>query len=300
MSGPDLAVVTNHAAGRGRAGDVAHRFRQVARDRGHAVVELDADDAESTRTAIAGLPQAVTRVVAVGGDGLVHHVIQDLAGTGRELGLVPVGTGNDFAAALGIPDDVDRAIDVALGPVLPLDAIRSEHGWAASVATAGFSAAVNATADRIPLPLGSRIYTAATMVELPRLRSWPALLTLDGEEVEVETMLLAVANTSRFGGGMQICPHADPTDGLLDIVSVSPVGRRTLLRFFPTVFAGEHLDHPAVRTWRAHEVVVEAAGDVWADGERMGPSPVHLTAVPGALRLAAPHRAVDETDVARH
>ncbi|MEM9607469.1 MAG: YegS/Rv2252/BmrU family lipid kinase [Actinomycetota bacterium] len=287
-AGADLAIVTNDTSGRGRAAEVVGRLRRAAARRGHVTAELDADDADATRAAVAALPDHVRRIVAVGGDGLVHHVIQHLAGTDRELGVVPVGTGNDFAAALGIPDDTNAAIEIALGPTQPLDAIHSEHGWAASVATAGFSAVVNATADRIPLPLGSRIYTAATIVELPRLRSWPAMLTLDGTEVEAETMMLAVANTPRFGGGMQICPDADPTDGLLDVTSISPVSRLTLLRVFPKVFAGEHLDHPAVRTWRAKEVVVEAAGDRWGDGERMGPSPVRLHAEPGALRVARP------------
>lgn len=253
------------------------------------MLELDADNADATRAAVAALPAPVSRIIAVGGDGLVHHVIQHVAGTDRELGVVPAGTCNDFAVALGIPADIDAAIEVALGPATPLDAISSEHGWVASVATAGFSAAVNAIADRIPLPLGTRIYTAATMLELPRLRAWPAMLTADGQEIEAETMLLAVANTPSFGGGMQICPDADPTDGLLDITSISPVSRRTLLRVFPQVFAGRHLDHPAVRTWQARQVVIEAVGDLWGDGERMGPSPARLRAEAGALRVARPH-----------
>ncbi len=285
----DVAVVTNHTAGRGRAADVAVRFRRAAESRGHTVIELDARDAASTRTAIASLPAEVRRVVGIGGDGLVHHVVQHLAGTDRELGIVPVGTGNDFAAALDLPDSADDAIEVALGPTRPIDAIETEHGWAASVATAGFSADVNARADRIRLPLGSLVYTAATVIELPRLRARRLTLTLDdGEPFEIETIMLAVANTARFGGGMLVCPDARPDDGLLDIVSIGPVSRTKLLRVFPKIFAGEHLSYPEVTTWRASCASISAGVDVWADGELLGPSPLSLRAVPGALHLAVP------------
>ncbi|MEO1062532.1 MAG: YegS/Rv2252/BmrU family lipid kinase [Actinomycetota bacterium] len=285
----DLAVVTNHTAGRGKAAGVAVRLRAVAEQRGHRVVELDASDATSTRTAIASLPPEVRRVIGIGGDGLTHHVVQHLAGADRELGLVPVGTGNDFATALDLPTDTDEAIEVALGPTRPIDAIETDHGWAASVATVGFSGDVNARADRIRLPLGSFVYTAATIVELPRLRPRGIWMGLDGADpIEIETVMLAVANTPRFGGGMLVCPDARPDDGLLDVTSVGPVGRTKLLRVFPRIFRGEHLSYPEVTTWRAATVTLSDGVDVWADGELLGPSPVTLRAVPGALRIAAP------------
>jgi diacylglycerol kinase (ATP) len=285
----DLAVVTNHTAGRGRAADVAVRLREAAEAQGHTVVELDAHDAASTRTAIASLPEGVHRVVGIGGDGLIHHVVQHLAGTDRELGIVPVGTGNDFATALGLPDDADDAIAVALGPTRPIDAIETDHGWAASVATVGFSADVNARADGIRVPLGSFVYTVATVIELPRLRVRRLSLGFDdAEPVEIETIMLAVANTPLFGGGMLVCPHARPDDGLLDITSIGPVSRTKLLRVFPKIFRGEHLSYPEVTTWQASSVTLSDGVDVWADGERLGSSPLTLRAIPGALQLAAP------------
>ncbi|MEM8903612.1 MAG: YegS/Rv2252/BmrU family lipid kinase [Actinomycetota bacterium] len=292
MSSPgvaDLAVVTNRSAGRGRADEVAARLRRAAETAGHVVVELAADDAASTRSAVADLPAGVRRVVAVGGDGLTHHVVQHLAGTDVGLGLVPVGTGNDFAAALGLPHDSDRAIETALGPTRRIDAIETTHGWAASVATIGFSGDVNARADGLPLGLGSVRYSVATVLELPRLRVRRLTVRLDdGDPIGIETVMLAVANTARFGGGMLVCPDARPDDGLLDVTSVGPVSRTKLLRVFPKIFRGEHVHEPEVTTWRAARVELSDGVDLWADGERMGPSPITLHVVPGALHIAAP------------
>lgn len=260
------------------------------RSAGSEPADITADGADESAAAVhAAVAAGAERVVVVGGDGLVHLALQAVAGTGTVLGIVPVGTGNDFARALGLdkPESIEAATRRALGPAATLDAISTDHGWVASVATAGFSGDVNSRANRLRWPRGPKRYTVATLLEIPRLRRRTVRLIVGDQAHDLDIAMLAVANTAWFGGGMEICPSADPTDGLLDVTVVSAIGRISLLRFFPRVFSGDHLDHPAVSIHRGPTIRLESDGlDVWGDGEPLGSGSITFTAVPGALHLA--------------
>jgi diacylglycerol kinase (ATP) len=296
---PTVHLLGNPTAGVGRGDRVIPSVAAAIRARGHDVVELPARRRdEVTEVLGAALDDGATRVVLVGGDGLAHLATQVLAGTPTVLGMIPVGTGNDFARALGLTeDDIDAAVGDALGVARPMDALRTTRGWVASVATLGFSGAVNARANGLRRPRGGARYTVATLLELPRLRAQRLHLDLDGQGHEVDATLVAVANTAYFGGGMAICPDADPTDGRLDVAIVGAVGRITMLRFLPTVFSGRHVTHPAVTmlSGRTLRIARDTPGDdgdaaslLWGDGERVGALPLTIEVVPGALQVAAP------------
>jgi len=233
--------------------------------------------------------EGAARLIAVGGDGVVNIAVNAIAVTDVVLGVVPAGTGNDFARALGLLDgDVEAQVDRALGAAVPVDAIRTDHGWVASVATLGFSGDVTARANRLRWPRGQHRYTLATLLQLPRLQSYPVTVIIDGQRVgSASTMLLAIGNTAYFGGGMHICPDARPDDGHVQVIDIDAVTRLRFLRVFPTVFSGRHVDRPEVTA--GHGTVVEVDGediDLWADGERLGPLPVRLELVPDALQVA--------------
>jgi diacylglycerol kinase (ATP) len=299
MSEATVHLLGNPVAGGGRAdGAVADVARSV-RARGHNVVELTPSGrGDVVGTLKDAISAGATKVVVVGGDGLAHLATQALACSGVALGIVPAGTGNDLARGLGLPlDDTEAAIDRALSPPVALDALRTTHGWVASVATLGFSAAVNERANRLRRPRGGARYTVATLLELPRLAATPLVLDLDGTTHEVDVAMVAIANTPHFGGGMAICPEATPHDGLLDVAIVGDVGRFTLLRFFPQVFSGRHVDHPAVTMLRGTKLRIALADTPSAgapssgralrgDGEPVGPLPVDIEAVRGALLVA--------------
>jgi diacylglycerol kinase (ATP) len=290
-------VFANPSAGAARTDGVGSTVVDRIRSRGHDV-ELVAGDGTmaGARSALEAVVGSATRVVVVGGDGTVHTAIGVLANTGVTMGVVPVGTGNDTATALGLLDhgrfDLDRAVDRALADGVPIDLIDTGHDTVISVATAGFSVDVNKLANRMRFPSGANRYRVATMRLIPRLRPLQIRLTIDGTVHDIETVLLAVGNTGWFGGGMQICPNADPTDGLLDVTIVGAVGRVELLRVFPTVYKGTHLSHRAVSTFRGREIRVEGVADIWGDGEPVTEMPCTLTARPGAM-LVAGARPVD-------
>jgi diacylglycerol kinase (ATP) len=255
-------------------------------------VEVTVVEARTVADARAGALRAVeegaTRLVAVGGDGVVHIAVNAVAQSETVLGVVPLGTGNDFARALGLLNgDVDEQAERALAEPVAIDAIRTDHGWVATVATLGFSGDVTARANDLAWPRGQSRYTLATMLQLPRLRTQAVAVEVDGRRVGGDTTLLAIGNTEFFGGGMRICPDASPDDGKLQVVNIGDVPRRTFLRVFPTVFSGRHVRRAEVSTDSGTSVTIDGSDvEVWADGEPLGPLPLRLEVVPGALRVA--------------
>jgi len=285
----DVHVLANPAARKGAGAARLSAVLTTLRTKGASVHLLDAASPDEARRAVAEVAASgAGRVVLVGGDGLLHLALQQLAGTGTELALIPTGTGNDFAHALGLDrGDLDAQVARALAPARPLDAIRTTHGWVASVAGIGFSATVNARANALAWPRGRARYSVATMLVLPQLRSVSLTIELDGERLDVDTVMLAVANTSCFGGGMRICPDARPDDGLLDVAIIGAVSAPTLLRVFPRVFRGTHVTHPRCTMRRARHVrLLDTTTELWGDGELVGTAPLELEAVPGAIHVA--------------
>ena len=227
------------------------------------------------------------RVVVVGGDGMVHLAANALAGSSTVLGIVTAGTGNDAAEALGLPREIDAACGAALADPQPIDLLETDGGLGVTVATAGFSVAVNERADAMRWLRGSIKYTAATLVELPRMRPHRIALSLDGAVHEIEANLVAVANTAYFGGGMKIAPDADPTDGLLDVVVIGPATRAAFVALLPTVFSGRHVKSAYVKTYRVQVVKLDDATlALRADGEPIGQLPTVISARPRSLLVA--------------
>lgn len=287
------AVQTVHVLGnptaRGGSDDL-ERVVSLLTDRGHEVVQIEETSAaESERSASAAVAAGCRRLVAVGGDGLVRIAVRAVAETETVLGIVPQGTGNDFARALGLLDGkLDDHVRRALEPGVAVDAMRTDHGWVASVATMGFAGDVTARANGLRWPTGQQRYTVATLLQLPRLRKLRATIEIDGVVHDADTTMLSVGNTAYFGGGMKICPDSRPDDGRLQIVVIGAVGKGTFLRVFPKVFGGSHVDHPDVTVHTASAVTVASDQPItmWADGDELGPLPVTCEAVAGALRVA--------------
>ena len=279
--------VLGNPAARGGTGDV-ERVSAAVRAAGHDVALLEATSPEASvgaaRDAVAA---GAERLVAVGGDGLVRLALQAVAETEVVLGIVPQGTGNDFARALGLlegglDDHVRRALDAPTA----VDAMRTDHGWVASVATMGFSGDVTARANALRWPRGAQRYTVATILQMRGLRRLEATIEVDGVTHSADTSMLSIGNTAYFGGGMKICPEARPADGLLHVVVIGAVPRRTFLRVFPAVFVGRHVRHRDVATYRGRRVTVRGTDLMWADGDELGPLPVTCEVVAGAVRVA--------------
>ncbi len=292
-----IALIVNPVSGKGAGAvlgeDTARRLRQA----GHEVIDVSADTYDAAQTkAAAALAKGVDTLVVVGGDGMVHLGVNLCAGTPVRLGIVAAGTGNDFARNLGLPvRDPSAAVRVInAGVTRAVDAGKvtdaaGEVRWFGGVLGAGFDAVVAARAARMRWPRGAMRYNLAIARELPVFRPIPYVVNLDGERLTTRAMLVAVANTTSFGGGMKVCPDADVSDGLFDVLIVHELSIVAFLRVFPRVFSGTHVGHPAVDIRRARRVRLEAHGiSAQADGEPMAVLPLEVDLVPAALTVAVP------------
>jgi diacylglycerol kinase (ATP) len=264
---------------------------------GHEVIELAAT---SVAESIAAIREAVghdnaERIIVIGGDGMVHAAVNAIASLGPNaahvvLGIIPLGSGNDFARAVDLPTDQPAAAAArALEPGVPVDLLRTTHGWVATVATCGFPARVNKRANNMRFPKGESKYTLATLALVPTLRCDRLTFVLDDEKPEtLDVTIVAVGNTAWFGGGMQICPGASAFDGSAQVVRVRQTGRTAMLRYLPTVFDGAHIRNPRTTTATARHVHIDgdASVELWGDGEYMGPLPVDIEVVANAICVA--------------
>ncbi|MBQ1091111.1 diacylglycerol kinase [Streptomyces sp. B93] len=293
----EITIVVNPTAGRGRGAHAARPAASALRDAGfrvRTVVGVSAPDALAR--ARAAVAEGTGALVAVGGDGMVNLALQAVAGTPTPLGVVAVGTGNDFARTLGLPVRDPAAAGRAVAEALKgarlrdIDLGRVGDHWFGTVLASGFDSRVNDRGNRMRRPAGRLKYDLAMLAELAAFKPFPYRIGLDGGEVrEIEATLVAVGNGASYGGGMRICPGADPTDGLFDVTVVGDCGRATLLRVFPSVYRGGHVNHPKVNVYRAARVELAAEGITgYADGEPLGPLPLSVRCVPGAVRVVGP------------
>ncbi|MGW7267629.1 diacylglycerol kinase [Streptomyces sp. NPDC054842] len=293
----EITLVVNPTAGRGRGARAAQPAASALRAAGFAVrTVLGRDAADALARARAAVAEGTGALVAVGGDGMVNLALQAVAGTRTPLGLVAVGTGNDFARALGLPLGDPAAAGRQIADALrdarlrDVDLGRVGGTWFGTVLASGFDSRVNDRGNRMRRPAGRLKYDLAMLAELASFKPFPYRITLDGgRALEIEATLVAVGNGSSYGGGMRICADADLGDGLFDVTVVGDCSRTTLLRVFPKVYKGTHLSHPKVTVHRAARVGLVAEGVTgYADGEPLGPLPLTAECVPGAVRVAVP------------
>ena len=296
-------AVVNPSAGRGRTRKLLPRLTD-ALDRADLDVEVSVStDLEDARKVARTALDADRGVIACGGDGLVSELAGLAAEAGGVLGIVPTGAGNDFARHLGL--DHRRALDaisvLATGREEKVDlgraAATGDGGanwqWFASVANTGFDSEANRWANGVQWAGGTTLYVLAVVRTLAVYKPHRFRLGIDGNEREVEAWLLAVGNGRCYAGGMMITPDARLDDGQLDVCVVGPVSRPDFLWSFPKVFRGTHVHHPAVQMQRGREITIESLDasvpmELYGSGERIGPLPARIEAVPGALRVMVP------------
>ncbi|MFE5667319.1 diacylglycerol kinase [Streptomyces niveus] len=295
----EISLFVNPTAGRGRGARAAQPAARALRDAGYSVRTVlgsDADDA--LRRAREAVAAGTGALIAVGGDGLVSLALRAVAGTDTPLGVVAVGTGNDFGRALGLPvRDPAAAGRIAADAlknhtIRELDLGRVGGRWFGTVLASGFDSRVNERGNRMRWPTGRFKYDLAMVAELAAFKPVPYRITLDdGAEREIEATLVAVGNGPSYGGGMRICADAVMDDGLFDVTVVGECSRATLLKVFPRVYRGTHLSHPVVTVHRTAKITLAAPGLTgYADGEPLGPLPLTAQCVPGAVRVLVPGR----------
>ena len=294
---PRISLIANPRSGKGRGAAAAEAAVAALRAAGAEVRAYAGASAAETRALIAtALAEEPDAIVVVGGDGTVSGILPELAEATVPLALVPAGTGNDLARALALPlhDPAQAAVLALQGRPRRIDVgeivTRSRTVPFLTVAALGFDAKVSDRTNRLRWPRGAARYYLAILVELARLTPTRFRLACDGEALhDAPGTLIAVGNTTSYGGGMPISPAAVPDDGLLDVVHVAPLHRRTLVRLFPLLLSGRHLERREVAHRRVRQIEVEADDlVVYADGERIAEGACTIRVRPGALTILVP------------
>lgn len=294
-------VIVNPSAGGGRAGRIWSRLEPLMYELfGDLVVAITEHPAQVGEHLDKARDAGLTRIIAVGGDGTSHAIVnallalqeKDSSGPSMIFGQLPVGTGQDFARALKIPQDPEKAIHwLAKAAPKPIDVGTIEYAnqrqFFLNIASAGVSGKVD---QRVH---GSKRYPwtfwLATVRSFLTYRQPTVQIRLDGQEwYEGPLWLVAAANGSTFGRGMTIAPNAQVNDGLLDVVVVKEASRVTALRAFNTVYSGAHLNHPCVEVRRGQMVEVKAVDTPLAldlDGEPATGSTLQFGLQAGTLQM---------------
>ena len=299
-----ITLLLNPVSGKGRARRAAPDVRAALEAAGHTTTVLTTDGmGAARRLALDAAQGGAEALVTLGGDGTLSEAVDGVLAAGRwpdglTITPLPLGTGNSFvrhfgpktgewpAALAGLLAGRRRWLDAAC-----VEAEREPVRHMVNVFGTGFMAHVADTANRRFKALGGASYTAGVLWQLARLSAPRTALTLEGFEgrlPDAPLTLVAVCNTQWTGEDMWLSPHADPADGLLDVLTLGPLSRLELLRLFPKIFTGTHLSHPAVTCHRAREVRIapRAPSPLLVDGEVLGATPVTVRILPGAFQAA--------------
>ena len=285
-------LVLNSKAGKGKATNLCRSLEVLLKSNNlpYEIISKSSPEDTSTELRLKISEGRFEKVVAIGGDGLVNLCLQEVAERDIALAVIPAGTGNDFARAVGSLKksvaEIFNAVQFHKPIAIDLGLITGDFGkrWYVQVLSTGFDALVNKLANRISWPRGQIKYTLATIFTLARFKPIEYEITIDDKHLKQDFMLLSVANGETYGGGMRICPHASNSDGVFDILLVRPVSKIVLLTIFPKVFAGKHIPHPRIEIIRGRNVQLSANASAFADGEFVSTLPIKIENIPNALK----------------
>ena len=300
----EMLAIVNPSSGNGATG---RRWSSIERRLREAFGSIDVEHTRAPRDAERIARQAaqsgVARLIVAGGDGTASEVASGVLAAGiqgTQVGVLPLGTGGDFARTIRTPRDLETAIGrLRKGETRRLDAGRirfrgidgSDHTTHfINVASLGISGLTVELVRSAPRFLGGTAsYLIGALRSIRRHECRPVRLRVDGKLVHDGPLVLAaVANGSYFGGGMRISPNSQPDDGVFDVVVISEMSKVELLRNLPSLYRGTHLSHPAVSVVRGREVEAEAEhGGVLldVDGEPLGSLPLQIECRPGVITL---------------
>jgi diacylglycerol kinase (ATP) len=279
-------VAINPSSGGGNGAIYARRVLAYLSSRDVEYQVFSANSAEQLRIELEGAldQRGIEGVIAVGGDGLAHLILQLVVPRSIPFAIIPAGTGNDIVRTLGwsLTNFENFLMRILSEPASSIDLGNVDSEWFAAILSTGFDSVVNERANSLKWPKGPQRYNAAIALELPKFQPIQYEITMDSTQLTTEAMLIAIGNGRSYGGGMLVCPHAQLNDGLFDVMILEPVTKIEFLKVFPKVFTGTHISHPAVKSYRTKKISIHADAVAYADGERIGRAPVSAECIASA------------------
>ena len=298
MGADTTHVFLNPTAGRGRAGRRQERILEIFANK-NVPVELNAskDVGDLEERVLHAAVDGATRIVVAGGDGSVHEATNGILRSERDVaaGVIPSGTGNDFAKACSIPLNWEHATELLADRIAAeqaprrVDVGRVNDRYFANGAGVGFDAKVTHVARSIRLPIGDIVYLLAIFKTMIGGIATPRLaIEADGFSWDGAVTLAAVSNGPWIGGMFHIAPAASNDDGQFDLLIAKPVSRRRILKLLPILMNGKHLDEPEIVHRRVTGLTIHSASPIPShlDGEVQPPqSDFEIEILPGALAV---------------
>lgn len=290
-----IKLIANPIAGRGRGRKVLPAAEEALRHQGlQFKTEVTSRPLEAMEIARRAAEEGCELVVALGGDGTSHEVANGLLSSGNSevaLGMIPIGTGNDFADMFDTPTDLAQvALRIREGKTRLIDVGRINDRYFVNIVGVGFDALVSIQALKIQHVLrGFPLYLAAVFITLKEYQIPHITVEFDGERLSMPMTMINVANGKREGGGFLIAPDAQNDDGIFDICLARGLGRLGILRLLPEVIKGTHVDKEPVTMAKAKRVILDSPDPlpVHADGEIIYTEAHHLEIeiIPRRLRV---------------
>lgn len=285
-------IIVNPNAG--SVDEVAH-VREILESRPGTVVRITDEAGDAQEIAAEAVRSGARVVVAAGGDGTLNEVVNGLAedfGRAR-LGLLPLGTGNDFARSINVPPDLDAALAILeRGEVRTLDVARATIGGASryfiNMAAGGFSGVVSEKAHEVKDRWGPLSYLRAALGTLPELQGFKTRLTVNGaERLELDTYNIVVSNGRFVAAGIPVAPQSKLDDGLLDVMIAPATTLPQLAILVPQVLLGRHTESGLLLFRKATRLEIESDPPMSfnVDGELIGDAPASFEVLPRALEV---------------
>ena len=297
-----MVIIANPHSGRGKAGKELAEVGRILRDEGldYRIVQTT-HPGHATEVARAALEGGERYLVAAGGDGTVHEVVNGMLQDGQPvaaeavLGVVASGSGCDFVRSFGLPGDAAQAAhhlagdavrNIDVGKVTFTEGTAQATRYFPNIAEAGLGGAVTARASRLPAFLGPAKYFCGFWLTLPGFRAASVRLDADGQAFQWRAHNVVVANCCFYGGGMQISPRSEPDDGVLDVL-VMAGPKSDAFTLLPKIYRGSHQPHPNIVELQAGRVRRETDPpfQVEADGETLGTTPATFEVIRNPIRL---------------
>ncbi|WP_078430337.1 diacylglycerol/lipid kinase family protein [Alkalihalobacterium alkalinitrilicum] len=281
--------IINPISGNGKGELVWKRVEKILIDKQTNYKAYYTKDKEHVTEIVKTLdPEIVTACVVIGGDGTVHDVVNGLQSVKIPLGIIPAGTGNDYARSMKIPKGYQLALERILsGEKKKIDILHVGERVCMTVIGIGFDGKVAQLANESKskkilngLRLGKFTYLLIVLQLLFKYKPTQVRLELDDVTYEFENVwLIAVANLPYYGGGMYICPQAVSDDGAFDVCIVHHTSKMKLMQVFPKVFRGKHINHSSVTVLKGKtiKVISDIPVVIHGDGEIIGETPVEVT-----------------------
>lgn len=284
-----LLIIFNPNAAYGRSvnklGDIKAKFESLGIDTTYLPTEYSGHGTELVANSDLS---CFDGIIAAGGDGTVFEVLNGLYRHPKParipLGLLPIGTGNAFARELALqPGDWSKAVDLLLqARTRQIDVAHVESAnqdfYFLNIIGMGFFVEASLMAQNLKF-LGNAAYTLATLWKVLKLKNYPLEMEIDGELLQRDNILVAVSNSSYTGTHFLIAPDASTDDGLLDVTILEKLPRRRLLKLFPSIYSGKHVQYDEVSTYKAARIKINAPTCMLLgpDGEFRGHSPAEIT-----------------------